>query len=266
MGAHTGGLHFGIWRLYLVRWQQESAGADMSALIDVAFPLPLACPSTLFTVVTNPGEALAHVRALNHGVPVSWVQTPTPHRKETLLNIKNAVRRRFRYAAEVTFNWVGTYIPSHTLRQLWMASAGASIAPGTSIFMGTTIFGGDNLRIGRDSSIGFRCVLDARGGLIVGDRVVIASDVQIITGSHEVNSSDFRAIFRPVTICDSAWVASRATILQGCRVGAGAVVAAAALVREDVAPMDLVVGVPAKSVGQRSSDLDYNPRYRPKFY
>jgi len=95
---------------------------------------------------------------------------------------------------------------------------------------------------------------------------VIASDVQIITGSHDVQSNTFEAVFLPVEIGRSAWVASRATILQGCRVGEGAVVAAASLVRRDVRAMDMVAGVPARVVGERSSSLEYNPRYRPPLY
>ncbi|MCI0139976.1 acyltransferase [Arthrobacter bambusae] len=182
------------------------------------------------------------------------------------MNVKKAIQRRIRYAAEVTFNWVGTYVPSHFVRQHWMETAGSSIGLGSSIFMGTKIFGADKLRIGADTSIGFRCVLDSRGGLTVGDRVVVASDVQIITGSHDVHSDGFDAVFLPVDIGNSAWIASRATILQGSRIGEGAVVAAASLVRQDVRPREIVAGVPARRVGERSSSLKYNPRYRPAFY
>lgn len=54
--------------------------------------------------------------------------------------------------------------------------------------MGTTILGARFLTIGDAVSIGGRCLLDARGGITIGDDVVIASDVQIITGKHLVNS------------------------------------------------------------------------------
>ena len=51
-----------------------------------------------------------------------------------------------------------------------------------------------------------------------------------------------------MTIERGAWIGARAVILPGLKIGAGAVVAAGAVVTEDVAPDVMVGGVPAKEL------------------
>ena len=50
----------------------------------------------------------------------------------------------------------------------------------------------------------------------------------------------------PVVIEDDVVIGANAVVLEGCRVGKGAVVAAGAVVVSDVAPGAVVAGVPAK--------------------
>jgi len=56
--------------------------------------------------------------------------------------------------------------------------------------------------------------LDCRGGVAIGDDVTIASDTQIVGGTHDVNHPDFPPILIPIVIEDYVWIASRAMILQ----------------------------------------------------
>lgn len=50
----------------------------------------------------------------------------------------------------------------------------------------------------------------------------------------------------PVVIEDDVLIGANAVVIEGCRVGKGAVVAAGAVVVSDVAPNTVVAGVPAK--------------------
>ncbi|MGU3432784.1 acyltransferase [Actinomycetes bacterium M1A6_2h] len=167
---------------------------------------------------------------------------------------------------ERLFNFLITNIPSHIVRQGWLRYFGATIGTGSSIMMGSTAFGLHRLVIGNNCSIGSSVLLDARGGLTVDDDVVIASDVQIITGNHNVDSNDFGICLEPVHIRHHAWVASRAMILQNVTIGVGAVVGAQSLVRHSVGDMEIVAGTPAKVRGKRTSTLDYHPTFRPALY
>jgi acetyltransferase-like isoleucine patch superfamily enzyme len=159
-----------------------------------------------------------------------------------------------------------THIPSHNIRIGTLRAFGAKIGKHVSILRGTTILGIGALTIGDAVDIGFRCLLDARGGLTIGSNVVIASDVQFIAGHHLPNSDTFDWIMMPTVVHDYAWIASRATVLPGVTIGRGAVVGACSLVRKDVADMEMVAGVPAIHRGVRESALNYHPDHRPLFF
>jgi maltose O-acetyltransferase len=131
---------------------------------------------------------------------------------------------------------------------------------------------GVELRNGRNVSIGDRVVinrgvlLDGRGGqLIIGDDVDIAQETNIWTLEHDVHSDTHADKGGNVVIEDHVWIASRATILPGVRIGRGAVVACNAVVTKDVPARAIVGGVPAKVIGTRRSQLDYRLSFRPWF-
>ncbi|MDY6811280.1 MAG: acyltransferase [Actinomycetota bacterium] len=167
---------------------------------------------------------------------------------------------------ERLFNYLITHVPSHAVRQAFLRFFGVTIGRDTSIMMGTNIFGLSRLSIGNNCSIGFDVLLDARGGLTIDDDVVLASDVQIITGKHLIDSDDFGIDLRPVHIKHHAWVASRATVLQDVTIGVGGVVGACSMVSSDVDDMSVVAGIPAKPRTERDSALSYHPKFRPLLY
>lgn len=58
-------------------------------------------------------------------------------------------------------------------------------------------------------------------------------------------------IHSPVIVGNDVWIGSNAIILQGCKIGDGAVIAAGAVVTHDVLPYTVVGGVPAKKIKDR---------------
>lgn len=188
------------------------------------------------------------------------------HPRYTFTEISTIAKAKNRVGI-LLYNNIVTFIPSHTVRQGFLRAFGAKIGKDTSILRGCQVFDIDQIRIGEACSIGFRVLFDARSGICIGDNVVIASDTQIIAGKHDPASPDFAAVLEPVYIGDHAWIASRATIVSGVSIGRGAVVAACACVSKDVADLDIVGGVPAKTISKRpESALRYRPKYRPLFY
>jgi acetyltransferase-like isoleucine patch superfamily enzyme len=167
---------------------------------------------------------------------------------------------------ELIFNFFITNVPSHNIRQGWLRLSGAKIGKRCTILRGTTVLDPSYLTLADGVAIGFRCLLDARAGIYIGNEVTIASDTQIIGGGHDVNHPDFLPVPIPTVICDYAWIASRAMILPSL-IGRGAVVAAHAVVSKDVGELEIVGGVPAKLIGKRSPDaLQYSNNSRPLFY
>ncbi|MDX1874263.1 acyltransferase [Mycolicibacterium sp. 120266] len=167
---------------------------------------------------------------------------------------------------ELIFNSFITFIPSHTIRQGYLRLMGAKIGKNSSILRGTTVLDIEFLTIGDGVAIGFRCLLDSRAGLYIGNNVTVASDVHFIGGGHDINHPDFLPVPIPTVVCDYVWIASRAMVLPSL-IGRGAVVAAHALVNKDVGELEIVGGVPAKVIGKRDADaLKYENKHRPLFY
>jgi acetyltransferase-like isoleucine patch superfamily enzyme len=104
---------------------------------------------------------------------------------------------------------------------------------------------------GEDVFVNQGCTFMDRGGIRVGDRVMIAPRVSLITGGHPLPLAERREYlsFAPITIGDDVWIGAAAVITQGVTIGAGSVVAAGAVVTRDVPARTLVGGVPARVIG-----------------
>jgi len=158
---------------------------------------------------------------------------------------------------------VAGYIPSHHIRRLLYRLAGMHIGKGSAIHMGTRFYNPANIRIGEDTIIGERAVLDGRAKLIIGNHVDIASEVMIYNSQHDINSPNFAGvedvIRKSVIIEDYVFIGPRAIILPGVTIRKGAVVGAGAVVTKDVEENSIVGGVPAKEIGKRKLE---NPQYK----
>lgn len=112
---------------------------------------------------------------------------------------------------------------------------------------------GGSIRIGKRCWIGAHSHLQGHGGLVIGDDVLIASHVVVIPANHRFERTDVPIncqgeTRRGIVIEDDVWIAAHATVLDGVRIGRGAIVAAGAVVRHDVAPYAVVGGVPARAL------------------
>jgi acetyltransferase-like isoleucine patch superfamily enzyme len=196
-----------------------------------------------------------------------WELGPDGRVKYYKMQSMSFARKARNRIATILFNMIVTYIPSHFIRQNFLRwFGGATIGKGSTIMRGTTVFDPEFLSIGNDTAIGFRCFLDSRAGISIGDNVTIASDTHILGGGHDINHPDFLPMPIPTVIEDYVWIASRAMILPS-HVHRGAVVAAHALVTKDVGELEVVGGVPAKVLTKRNPDaLKYSGHYRPLFF
>lgn len=155
----------------------------------------------------------------------------------------------------------------HATRTALFRAAGVKIGA-HSLIQGTMRVTGVNnpcvfLTIGNDTLITGGLHLDLGAPVHIGNGVRIGHDVSILTVSHAVGAPRLRAgtsFFAEVTIEDGAWIASRAVILPGVTVGAGAIVAAGAVVSRSVPKHTLVAGVPARIVRELPEDADLEER------
>jgi putative colanic acid biosynthesis acetyltransferase WcaF len=156
-------------------------------------------------------------------------------------------------------------IPVTSLRMRCYALLGVVFADSRTgvIMLGSEIRAPHRLEIGRNTAIGRRCTIDARGGIRIGEDVNISSNARLQTAKHLVDDPDFKHDYSPIAVGDRAWIAEAAIVLGGVTIGEGAVVAAGAVVTKDVAPFSMVGGVPAQPIRERSRDLRYHLSWRP---
>ena len=109
------------------------------------------------------------------------------------------------------------------------------------------------IRVGRDGLIGEFCLVRGPGGVTIGDRVYLSPAVHIYSSNHMYEDPDVCFIDQGVTtqgvnIEDECWIGAMVVILDGVTIGRRSVVAAGAVVTEDVPPFSLVGGVPARVI------------------
>ncbi len=144
-----------------------------------------------------------------------------------------------------------------SIRRAYLKLVRSKIGKGTFIMKNVYIQSPNRLTIGDYSHINRGVVLDARGDIMIGSSVSVSHNVNIMTGGHDHMSENFTGVFKPIIIKDYAWIGVGATILQGVTIGKGAVVCAGAVVNKDVADYEIVGGVPAKKIGERTQKLNY---------
>jgi acetyltransferase-like isoleucine patch superfamily enzyme len=130
----------------------------------------------------------------------------------------------------------------------------ARFAPGLRVRL--WLLRGCGYRIGEQVYIGEDLIVcetleDFSDKLVIGDRVAIAPRVTLVTAS-DPNWSRLAELFPPVrgriVIEPDAWLGVGVSVMPNVTIGEGAVVAAGAVVTQDVPAWTLVAGVPARVV------------------
>lgn len=109
------------------------------------------------------------------------------------------------------------------------------------------------IKIGKQSFVnsGARLACPEPARIEIGDHVMIGPRCLFETQNHAlVHAADgTRAgVAESIIIEDYAWIGARVTVLPGVRIGKGSVVAAGAVVTEDVPPYVVAGGVPARVI------------------
>lgn len=133
-----------------------------------------------------------------------------------------------------------------------------------SIGSGTVIQGTGRLSIGKNTFFGEYCIVGCNAEITIGQDVMIAQAVTIRDTDHAFERTDIPMnqqgiTTAPILIGDDVWIGHGAAVLKGVTIGNGAIIAAGAVVNRDVAPYDIVGGVPARVIGNRKSNTESQP-------
>lgn len=111
-----------------------------------------------------------------------------------------------------------------------------------------------NLAIGNDVRITHYTLIGAEHSISIRDRAQIGEQCSVRDHEHDTQASSMHAapvICSPVTIGEDSWVGRGVAILKGTTIGEGAVVGANAVVRGDIPPHAVAVGIPAHVIRKR---------------
>lgn len=137
-----------------------------------------------------------------------------------------------------------------SLRRFFLCLAGVRLNRGVCICGQGWIYGRGAVEIGTDTWLSpgvlFYSHLDA--SITISDRCDIGPNVEFITGSHLIGSSDRRAgegTALDIKVGPGTWIGAGSRILGGVTIGSGVVIAAGSVVITDVPSNTLFAGVPA---------------------
>jgi len=85
----------------------------------------------------------------------------------------------------------------------------------------------------------------------MAEKALVSQGAYLCSASHDIRQDAFPLIAGDILIERDAWVAAEAFVGPGVSIGAGAVVGARAVVTKDVAAQDVMIGNPARKVGER---------------
>lgn len=98
-------------------------------------------------------------------------------------------------------------------------------------------------------SIGDKCFFNTHVSITcleritIGDRCQVANNVVIVDQDHDYRAGWGKYQTKPVTIGNDVWIGANVVILKGSTIGDGAVIAAGSVVKGEVAPHSLYLGI-----------------------
>lgn len=137
------------------------------------------------------------------------------------------------------------------VRKVFADVTGTEPDPTLTLFPPFYMDFGKNLKVGKHVLIQQCCTFFDRCGITIGDNTFIAPKVNLITINHPAEPSQRNCTYgAPITIGKNVWIGIASTVLPGVTIGDNAIVGANSVVTKDVPANAIVVGSPAKKIGE----------------
>ena len=130
---------------------------------------------------------------------------------------------------------------------------------GSGVFIGRNSIlsckNGD-IELADGANLGFNCEVFSASRVTIGAGVLMAAYSYVIGGDHDFSDPSASVLAQSrtsagVEVGAGVWIGAGAKILDGVTIGERAIVGAAAVVRENVPPLAVSVGIPARVVSHR---------------
>jgi putative colanic acid biosynthesis acetyltransferase WcaF len=128
---------------------------------------------------------------------------------------------------------------------------GAKVGEGVRVKPGVRVKFPWRLVVGDFVWLGENCWIDNLAMVTIGNNSCISQGVYICTGNHDWNDPAFGLKDAPVQVGVGCWLAARATIGPGVKVGDGAVLGLGGVASRSLEPMTIYGGNPAEYIKVR---------------
>jgi len=178
--------------------------------------------------------------------------------KKNLKILKNGIQN---YYLKIVYSTKDTQIGKNVSLEhyisIYKSGEGVSIGDNSKIKKWVVLnpWGG-KIVIGKNCSLNSFVHISGNGGVYIGDNVLLATQVVIISANHNFDRVDIPICKqgetrKKIIIEDDCWIGAGAKILAGVTIGKGSVIGAGCVVTRDVPQYSVVVGVPGRVVKSR---------------
>ena len=131
---------------------------------------------------------------------------------------------------------------------------GAKIGKKCNIYSSAKILIPYNLVIGDNVTLADRLLIQNTAMVEIKTNSIISQGTYICAGTHNIYSTKFDTIRKPIRIGENVWVAAECFIAPGVTIGEGAIIQAGSVVVNDIPKYAIAGGHPAKVFSSRDKD------------
>ena len=136
--------------------------------------------------------------------------------------------------------------PFHGWRRFLLRCFGATVGRGSRVYPGVRIWAPWNLRLGDVVAIADGAEIYNPERIDIDDYAIVSQGAYLCGASHDYRYWTFPLISEPIVIGAHAWIAARAIVHMGVRVGEGCVIGAGSVVTRDTPAWTVCAGNPCR--------------------
>jgi putative colanic acid biosynthesis acetyltransferase WcaF len=148
----------------------------------------------------------------------------------------------FRFSPRSLFVW----------RAMLLSLFGAKLGPGCKFYPSARVWAPWNLVCADLVAVGDGAEIYNPAPLRIGSHAILSQDSYICGATHDFDDPSFPLLAYTMEIGAYAWVAARACVAPGVKIGEGAVLGLASVATRDLEPCGVYGGSPAVKLKQRN--------------
>ncbi len=144
------------------------------------------------------------------------------------------------------------------LRRKWYAKKFLKAGKNLNVYPGAIILNPKKIECGYGVNVGYYNYIQAGGGIVFGNNVLIGPYAKIWSQSHNYRNPatpvcEQGNTFKPVIIGDDVWIGANVFIMPGVVLGNRCVISASSVVGQKEYPEGTILaGYPARKIGERN--------------